>query len=65
MDPVGGLAIETMSAQATLGAPITEVQGHLGELVSRVRRAGRRAWRYSWFSWGFLFALYSGIIGGA
>jgi hypothetical protein len=65
MDLARAPVLEKMSAPRPPEVPITDVQGHLGVLVSRVRRAGRRAWRYSWFSWGFLIALYMGSVAGA
>jgi hypothetical protein len=50
--------------QQPLGVSIGDVQSKLVDLVSRIRGVGRRAGRYSWYSWGFLLALYGGVIGG-
>jgi hypothetical protein len=44
------------------GVSITAVQGQLTTLVERIRGAARRSWRFSWYSWGVIFAWIGGFM---
>jgi hypothetical protein len=45
------------STPARLAPPIAAVDQGLGALSDRIRRAARRSYWFSWFSWGFLISL--------
>lgn len=47
------------------GISIARIEGQVQGLSQAIRRVARRSRRFSWFSWGFLFAVYIGASVGA
>lgn len=65
MDPSANPTTVMSGTRGSVGVSIAVVQQQLTGLMARIRGAARRSNRFSWLSWGFLFALYLGLVFGA
>lgn len=50
------------SPRSTASIPIAAVQSRLELLLVRIRAAAKRSRRFSWYSWGFLFAVVGATV---
>jgi len=64
MDPWTSSAHVRIGAEGPVENSIAALQGQMTDLVRRVRGVARRSNRFSWLSWGFLYALYFGLVFG-